>query len=223
MNIYDEFSNMLRASRDPINEHFDQVHVFIDQRSVRDPNRVIAIARRTKASSTVSRRGHSIWPPPVAVAEFAGGEKIRMSCWQRAGKPWDFIAARRMLAQTIGNERGVATTRAMKRRSKSKNAANKIIHSNGYPPASDFVAFYIEHDGKRYDEQTARVPSYRPKLKIRRAMEALATISISTQTKPRVLGELMIEMETHLGSDFLDTKAWRRVRSRVKALARIAA
>lgn len=60
--------------------------------------------RQRKAFSVVALRGKTVWP--VAVAEFVGGEKIRMTCSMMAGRPWDFARARRLLAQTIGNERG---------------------------------------------------------------------------------------------------------------------
>lgn len=46
-----------------------------------------------------------IWPPPVYVATFAGGETIRMSYWSRAGKPLDHDAGRRYVQAAIGRER----------------------------------------------------------------------------------------------------------------------
>jgi len=62
------------------------------------------LRRSRKAFSVSSLRGKTVWP--VAVAEFKRGEKIRMTISMMAGRPWDFARARRLLAQTIGNERG---------------------------------------------------------------------------------------------------------------------
>jgi len=137
------------------------------------------------------RRGAAIFPAPVAVAEFAGGEKIRMTFWQAAGRPWNFDHARRLVAQVIGNERArsgavaAAGTRAQAlasaihmaqhgatagERDAGAYAAERLQKAHkpearqimarlaalidglpnygGHRPATDFVAFHIEHDGK---------------------------------------------------------------------------
>ncbi len=95
---------------DAIGAHLDGVFAFMDRRRGHVPGTQVAVfsgrsVKRSKAFSISAIRGKSIFPSPVAVAEFAGGEKIRMSFWQAAGRPWNFIGARRLLAQTIGNER----------------------------------------------------------------------------------------------------------------------
>jgi hypothetical protein len=259
MTVFDEFYNMLCATRDPIGAHFDEAHVFIDRQPTRNPNRPIAIARRAKAFSIASLRGRSIWPPPVAVAEFVGGEKIRMSFRQPVGKPWRFDAARRLLAQTIGNERAreaanvkllkktiasqdkiealydrpgtdgekAAAAAALKRKqltAKKIKTAVSSVRYNAHALATDFIAFHIEHDGKRYDEQTATAAlSARKSKDWVGARKAPVATLVSTQTEPQSLAALMAAMETSLGSEFLDTKAWRRVRARVKTLTKIAA
>lgn len=52
-------------------------------------------------------RGKSIWPAPVYVARFRGGEVCRMSFYSLAGKPLDFDRGRRICCGVIGNERGM--------------------------------------------------------------------------------------------------------------------
>jgi antirestriction protein ArdC len=129
-----------------------------------------------KAFSVASLRGKGIYPLPVAVAEFAGGEQIRMTFFQEAGRPWNLAAARRLLAQTIGNERGRmnagdhpsaerrrAAVRALVERpgtpgegTAAKDALVRLAPCQGnigpvYPPATDFRSFHIEHAGKQID------------------------------------------------------------------------
>jgi hypothetical protein len=168
-----------------------------------EKSRPTAKRRGIKAFSVTSLCGHTMYPPPVACAEFAGGEKIRMSFCQMAGKPWDFTRARRLLAQTIGNERGRSTPvhhkdlenlrrkveaartlaarpgsagegdaakRALARLSKSeKLLAEKQamaaafdalnVYTRVYAPATDFVLFWVEHDGKRIDPAKIEAPA----------------------------------------------------------------
>jgi hypothetical protein len=75
---------------------------------------------------------HSMFPPPVACATFAGGETIRMSFWQPANKPWRFAPIRAWLCQVIGNERGrnsstysAAAARLDKKISAARQLANR--------------------------------------------------------------------------------------------------
>ena len=53
------------------------------------------------APKAVSRRRdwlRGIYPPPVYVATFPDGQTIRMSFWNRIGKPWDADRGRRLCA-----------------------------------------------------------------------------------------------------------------------------
>jgi hypothetical protein len=59
-----------------------------------------------KAFTVASLRGNGLAPAPIAHAEFAGGETIRMSFWQHKAKPWRVKEIRGWLCQIIGNERG---------------------------------------------------------------------------------------------------------------------
>jgi hypothetical protein len=93
--------------RDRIDEHFDEILAFIERNQARQiPG---AKGRRPRPNTVASRRGKGLYPSPVGVAEFAGGEKIRMSFWQHAGRPWKFEPVQRWLCQIIGNERGRAS------------------------------------------------------------------------------------------------------------------
>lgn len=216
---------------------------------------------KTKAFST--RSLHSIWPAPIAVAEFAGGETIRMSFWQPAGKPWRFAAARRLLAQTIGNERARegATAESLKMTTASEQkikalydrpgtdgekaaagaalkrkqlAAKKIMAAlairldnlaryNAHPPATDFVTFYVEQDGRRIEPNVGEIAGGAAK-RIAAPRKRTATVAseqiIAIVAAPKPLDAMLSEMESQLGDGFLETKAWRRVRARVAALTR---
>ncbi len=173
---------------DAIDQHFDSANDFLDRK--RNPG-TRTVRRGAKAFSVTSRRGHTLWA--VACAEFHGGENIRMTFSHLIGKPWNFAAARRLLAQAVGNERArggaviasaertkafeaaqvmaergategerAAGARAVKRLTKKKRAAKKIMENlaakienlaryNGHPLATDFRDFYIELDGSRID------------------------------------------------------------------------
>ncbi len=88
--------------RDAIDQHFDSASAFLDRK--RNPGTARTVRRGAKAFSVISRRGHTLWA--VACAEFDGGEKIRMTFSHLIGKPWNFAAQKRLLAQAVGNERG---------------------------------------------------------------------------------------------------------------------
>lgn len=45
-------------------------------------------------SLAITRQG--VYPYPVYVATYESGRVLRMTVWQRAGKPWDFARARPM-------------------------------------------------------------------------------------------------------------------------------
>ncbi len=87
--------------RDAIDQHFDSANAFLDRKH--NPGAARTVRRGAKAFSVTSRRGHTLWA--VACAEFHGGEKIRMTFSHLIGKPWDFAAQKRLLAQAVGNER----------------------------------------------------------------------------------------------------------------------
>ncbi len=188
---------------DAIGAHLDGVFAFMDRRRGHVPGTQVAVfsgrsVKRSKAFSISAIRGKSIFPSPVAVAEFAGGEKIRMSFWQAAGRPWNFIGARRLLAQTIGNERAhrgafqaansryaalaaahaiadrgategerAAGVRAVSRLKEAQHRdAKKVMErlseridalagTSGNQPATDFVMFHVEHDGKTIQPEKA--------------------------------------------------------------------
>lgn len=211
-------------------------------------------------------RGKSIYPPPVAIAEFAGGEKIRMTFWQQAGRPWDFGHARRLLAQAIGNERGrggsayaaatadldrkIAAARAIaadlginleeadtarkgverlekRRLAKIKEAQTAVLDAvstkfRGFPRATDFIEFYVEHDGKIIDPAT--LPANPPRARLMSKSSAPDRLpspaTAANAPAPIEIAALMTEIETRLGEGFLDTKAWRRVRARIKAVTK---
>ncbi len=165
-------------------------------------------------------RGRGMFPPPVACAEFAGGEKIRMSFYQPAGRPWRFNAARGMLAQVIGNERarrfaphrerdateqkviallerpgtkaeGEAASAALYRIKRSARAVmetladklDRLPRTNAWPPATDFVDFYIEQDGRRVDA----VPiSAQPKQARLPATVAAPVVSLAAEKAKRM-------------------------------------
>jgi hypothetical protein len=86
----------------------------------------------------------SLYPAPVVVAYFAGGEHVRMSFRQLAGKPWRFANVTRMVKQIIGDERARVGWRA---------SATRPLAPLGTEPASDLLALHIEHGGQVYREQ----------------------------------------------------------------------
>jgi hypothetical protein len=235
-----------RPPRDRIDEHFDEILDFIERNQARQiPGRA---PRRPRPNTVVSRRGKGLYPSPVAVAEFAGGEKIRMSFWQHAGKPWKFEPVSRWLCQIIGNERGrasradakgredlrrkleaaralaaapgtvgegAAAKRAMERL--RKKAMEEVFDASSiltrvYPPATDCISFHIEHEGKRIDPTAVSLPK-------QKTQKRVVTPVPDPVAAEQSIAALVKAMETHLGADFLDTKAWRRVRARASRLA----
>jgi hypothetical protein len=88
------------------------------------------------------RIGKSVWPSPVYVADFHGGEHVRMSFWQPLGKPWRFAAARGMVQQVIGNERVITQMR--------EQGEWRQWRTCGNPPATDIISGHVEHQGRTY-------------------------------------------------------------------------
>jgi hypothetical protein len=232
---------------DAIDQHFAAANVFIDRAiERRNPNPNAPAARRKAKVFSVASL-HSMWPPPVAVAEFAaGGETIRMSFWQPAGKPWRFDAARRLVAQVIGNARsrqpidakqsktdkarlvkakkladrpgtegeGEAAKAAVERISASLRVYSQPRY-NAHPPATDFINFYVEHDGQRYEPgQEIKRVSQPKRTKVSTIVSAPALVP----QQPLEVAALLAQLEERLGPELAEFRSWKRVRARAARL-----
>lgn len=77
-------------------------------------------------------RKQGIYPAPVYVATFANGEIGRMSFYSPLGKPFDFDYGRRVLCGAWGHPITLPSYDAI------------------YPPRTDLIAGYVEHNGERF-------------------------------------------------------------------------
>lgn len=116
-----------------------------------------------------------VYPPPKYVGTFASGEVVRLTVHWRAGKPFDYEAARRGLCQVIGNERGRAAFLTQPRTPQLARYLNTLVCKKGvvrvraircaprdlcymvFPPAADLIDGRMEHDGTVY-----RDPAFAP-------------------------------------------------------------
>jgi hypothetical protein len=85
-----------------------------------------------------------------------------------------------------------------------------------YEPATDITEFYIEHDGQRIDLKAIDSP-VKKLSQARRARKLVpARITSIEPEKPAITSTMLIrELETQLGTDFLQTVGWRRVCARL--------
>lgn len=122
-----------------------------------------------------------MWPAPVYICQFKGGETLRLTTMQYHGQPMNFDRPKRGAQVIVGQERGraamLADVSAPERRRligmKVKMGAVDNIRAVDvtrrgliyvvFPPAPDIIAGHIEHDGVRYFDPTLPPADDRPK------------------------------------------------------------
>lgn len=136
------------------------------------------------------QRGKSVWPPPVYVARFRGGETVRMSTWQIAGKPLDFDKCRNGACQVIGNERGRNALGVDETNGKSVYHHGPVVRPRWkvdqvFAPAADIEYGEIEMGGEVFVD-----PYFAAKITIPVKPKLSATDRLIAQLSKLPVGEL---------------------------------
>src|ERR1700728_1863443 len=95
-----------------------------------------------------------VYPYPIMVIYFQGGEVVRMSFWQPVGRPWRFGPVVENIKQVIGNERarlGIGPCRT----SGQTECWSGMGEAPYGEPATDVLSVHIEHQGEIIREAPA--------------------------------------------------------------------